>query len=147
MIRVATANDIEALMCLGRQMHAEGAFNVHPMDEEKVRLAMLSCIESGFAAANHGLEGIDAMLLGHVAELWYSRARCAADVLFYVRPDRRGSIAAVRLVQEFVQWAQWAGAQEVQIASSSGVRVEELHRMMTGMSFAHVGGVYKWRVG
>lgn len=146
MIRTAAPHDIEALMGLGRQMHAEGAFNVHAMDEQKVRQAMLHCIDKQFASVSAGPDGLDGMLLGQASELWYSRAKCASDVLFYVRPDRRGSITAVRLVQAFVEWAHWTGAAEVQIAQSSGVRVEELHRLMTGMSFGHVGGVYKWRI-
>jgi hypothetical protein len=71
----------------------------------------------------------------------------ATDLAFFVRPDRRGSIGAVRLVQDFVAWARGAGAAEVCIAQSSGVRMDEAHRLMTGMKFDHRGGVFKWRLG
>lgn len=146
MIRLATVDDIEAVLRLGRQMHAEGAFRSVALDEDKVRDMIGRCIAHGFACVNEGREGVDGLLLGHVAEFWYSRATCASDLAFYVRPDRRGSIAAVRLIQAFVAWGRDAGAAKVVIAQSSGVRVEEATHLLTGMGFAYRGGVFEWEI-
>ncbi len=127
-------------------MHAEGAFCAVALDEDKVRDTIGMCIARGFACVNEGRAGVDGVLLGRVAEFWYSRATCAADLAFYVRPDRRGSIAAVRLIQAFVAWAREVGAAKVMIAQSSGVRVEETTHLLTGMGFAYRGGVFEWEI-
>lgn len=131
---------------LGRQMHAEGYFRHVPFDEAKVRAALEHCLAEQFIAVSDGPDGLTGFLIGHVSALWYSPATVASDLAFYVRPDRRGSIAALRLVQEFIAWAKEAGAAEVCIAQSSGVRIEETHRLLTGIGLDYVGGVYKWRL-
>lgn len=147
MIRLATDADIPALLALGRQMHAEGVFNHFELDEDKVEIVFRHCIEKAFFAVSESAEGIDGMFAGHIAELWWTRRRCASDAVFFVRPNRRGGIAAVRLIQRFVAWAREQGADVVNISQSSGVRLEEMHRLMTGMSFSYDGGVYQWRIG
>jgi GNAT superfamily N-acetyltransferase len=144
-IRPATLADMDALIALGRQMHAEGTFRHVVLDEDKVRATFERLIAEHFLAVNDGPEGIDGGLAGMLTEFWFSRERLACDLAFFVRPSRRGSIAAVRLVQAFVAWAQEQGAAEVSISQSSGVRIEETNRLLTGMGFAYVGGVYKWR--
>lgn len=135
------------MLTLGRQMHSEGAFRHMALDEAKVRSTLLACIGEGFLAVNEGRGGVDGGLAGMLTEPWFSHDLIAADVCFFVRPDRRGSITAVRLVQEFTAWARMRGAKEVSIAQSSGVRLEETNRFLTGMGFTYVGGVYKWRFG
>lgn len=147
MIRAATLTDMDALLALGRQMHAEGDFRRHALDEAKVRKTFQRLMASHFLAVNDGPEGIDGGLAGAISEFWFSRELVASDLAFFVRPNRRGSIAAVRLVQSFVAWAKDRGAAEVSISQSSGVRIEETSRLLTGMGFIYVGGVYKWRFG
>jgi GNAT superfamily N-acetyltransferase len=127
-------------------MHAEGYFRHVEFNEGKVRAMLVHCLLHGFIGVSDGPDGLNGFLIGHAAELWYSSAKCATDLAFFVRPDRRGSIAAVRLVQDFVAWAREAGAAEVCISQSSGVRIEETHHLLTGMKFDHLGGVFKWRL-
>lgn len=146
MIRPATLEDLDAVIRLGRQMHAEGAFSIVRFDEFKVRAQLERCLVEGFLHISVGPDGVNGFLIGEASEYWFSRDLLAHDLAFYVRPDRRGGIAAVRLVQAFVSWARERGAREVCIAGSSGVRVEELTRLMTGMFFRHVGGVFKWEI-
>lgn len=133
-------------MGLTRQMHAEGLFKHAPLDEAKVRATFARLIDHGFLVVNHGSEGVDAMFGGQISEFWYSSERLASDLIFFVRPGRRGGFAAVRLIQAFVSWGQENHASEICIAQSSGVRVEQFAHLMTGMGFDHVGGVFKWRL-
>lgn len=136
-----------ALLALGRQMHAEGVFRHFELAEDKVEATFRHCIEQEFFAVAESAEGIEGMFAGHIAELWWTRRRCASDAVFFVRPNRRGGIAAVRLIQGFVAWARGCQADVVNISQSSGVRLEEMHRLMTGMGFSYDGGVYQWRLG
>lgn len=134
-------------MALGRQMHAEGHFQHVTLDEGKVRRAFEALIRDQFCVVHEGPDGLDGGFAGHIGEFWFSRALMASDVAFFVRPNRRGSLAAVRLVQAFVSWAAERGAAEVSIVQSSAVRIEETARLLTGMGFSYVGGCYKWRIG
>ena len=145
MIRAASQLDLDSLMGLTRQMHAEGEFHSAPLAEPKVRAIFSRLITGGFLMVNDGAEGVDAMLAGMVSEQWYSTARVASDVIFFVRPTKRGGFAAVRLIQAFVAWGKEQGAAEINIAQSSGVRVTEFAHLMSGMGFDHAGGVFKWR--
>jgi GNAT superfamily N-acetyltransferase len=88
------------------------------LDEDKVRATFERLIAEHFLAVNDGPEGIDGGLAGMLTEFWFSRERLACDLAFFVRPSRRGSIAAVRLVQAFVAWARERGAAEVSISQS-----------------------------
>lgn len=149
MIRLATITDLPALLALGRQMHSEGEFRHIALAEDKVRRTferlMSEVRGDGFIAVNEGPDGIDGGIAGHLTPFWFSHELVATDLAFFVRQNRRGSIAAVRLVQAFVAWGKEKGASEVCIAQSSGVRLEETQRLLTGMGFTYVGGVYKWR--
>jgi GNAT superfamily N-acetyltransferase len=146
-IRRATAADLEPIIALGRQMHAEGYFRNVDFAEAKVRAALEHCLASGYIAVSAGADGIEGFLIGFVSELWYSSAKVASDLAFFVRPNRRGSITAVRLIQDFVAWAKEQGAAEVTIVQSSGVRLEETARLFNGMRFDYRGGVFTWRLG
>lgn len=147
MIRPATHADLPALLALTRQMHLEGRFQHAALDEEKVELIFRHCIESEFFVVSESSDGVDGMLAGICTELWFSRSYAAHDLIFFVRPIRRGGFAAVRMIQAFVTWAKVHGAAEVAISQSSGARVEEMQRLMTGMQFDYMGGVFKWRFG
>lgn len=146
MIKPATFQDVDAIIALGRQMHAEGAFSIVNFVEKKVRTAIERCIVSGFVYVNVGADGVDGFLIGHASEYWFSHDHIASDLAFYVRPDRRGGIAAVRLIQAFVTWGREHGVREVAISQSSGVRVEEMTHLLTGMGFRYLGGVFKWEI-
>lgn len=147
MIRLATREDIPVLLTLGRQMHSEGLLRTITLDEAKVEATLLYCIGEGFLQVNEGREGVDGVLAGHIAEFWFSHEKLASDLALFVRPNRRGSIAAVRLVQAFVAWGMEKAVREICLSQSTGVRVEEFAHLLTGMGFAHVGGVFKWRLG
>lgn len=128
-------------------MHSEGFFRHVDLAEDRVEAVFRHCMAEEFFVVSEGADGIDGMFAGHIGEFWFSRETCASDIVFFVRPTRRGGLAAVRMIQEFVAWARVRRAAEVSISQSSGVRLEETQRLFTGMGFTYVGGIYKWRFG
>lgn len=145
-IRNADYNDVDALLELGRQMHAESWYAYLPFDDDKVRNALCTAITRGFLAV-HEVDGrVLGAMAGVITEFWFCHSRIATDLGLFVRSDKRGSAAAVRLVQAFIDWAKKNGAAEVSLAISTGVRIEETGDLYKALGLTHVGGVYKGRL-
>ena len=147
MIRAATALDIPAMIGIGREMHAESWYAYLPFDEVKLTATLLRLIDgSGFLEVYERNGEISGGMAGICAEMWFCRARIASDLALFVLPGKRGSIAAVRLLERFVQWARWQGASEVNLGVSTNVRKDETGRLYEALGFSHVGGIYKLRI-
>lgn len=145
-IRRATLADLPDILALGQKMHAESWYAYLPYDEDKIRATLELVLRDGFLAVYE----VDGVLAGGMAgilcEFWFCREQMATDLALFIEPGRRGGIAAARLVQAFIVWARQAGAQEVSLAVSTGVRVRETGELFEAMHLRHVGGVYKARL-
>lgn len=146
-IRRANPADIADILALGRKMHAESWYAYLPFDEQKVLAAIELVMRGGFLAV-YEVDGVIAGgMAGILTEFWFSREQMATDLALFIEPGRRGGIAASRLVQAFIVWARDAGAQEVSLAISTGVRAQETGDLFEAMGLRRVGGVYKARLG
>lgn len=146
-IRRATPADIPDLLALGRKMHAESWYAYLPYDDEKIAATLEHAMNGGFLAVYEVDGELAGGMAGVCSEFWFCRELLAHDLALFVAPGRRGGMAAARLVQSFIVWARNAGAQEVSLAVSTGVRVQETGDLFTAMGLHHVGGVYKARIG
>jgi GNAT superfamily N-acetyltransferase len=147
MIRPATAEDFNTLLELGRAMHAESWYRYLPFDDVKLHGVFEKLITDGYLRIHVAPNGsIDGGMAGYIGEFWFCTEKIASDYALFVRPNHRGSFTAVRLIQDFIEWAKERGAQEVSLAQSTGVMVEQTSRLYLGMGFAYVGGIYKWRL-
>lgn len=70
---------------------------------------------------------------------------CVQEVL-YVRPDKRGTRAAVHLIKEFVDWARIVGAREMIFGISNKFQPERTARLFEKIAGAEPVGVYLKRV-
>ena len=146
MIRKATAHDVPALIAIGKEMHAESWYAYLDFDADKLATVLLRLIDTGFLEVSERDGEIDGGMAGIISEMWFCRELIASDLALFVRPGKRGSIAAARLVERFVGWARWKGAVEVNLGISTGVRKEETGRLYEAFGCTHVGGIYKLRV-
>ena len=114
-IRYVEMADIDQCIQLGYAMHQESVYRVHPYLPDKVAFLVQTCIESreyvGLVAEYSGQ--IVGFMAGIVGENFFSNTRYANDIALYVRPENRGSTAAVRLISEFLTWADSMGCDEV----------------------------------
>lgn len=124
-IREAHKPDADAVIALGRSMHAESPrFRALPFSEPQLRATFDALLESKDAVvylAEPARGGIVGLLAGGVGSHYFSIARYAYDLALYVVPDWRGSSAAIRLVSRFEAFARERGAQEVVLGVSTGV--------------------------
>lgn len=146
-IRPATADDIPVLIALGAVMHAESPrfsrFEFLP-DRLSDNIRMVLGYEYGFAmVAESGGEvvgGLLAVAMPHFA----CDVLQACDLAYFVRPDRRGGIAAVRLAEAYRQWAADLGA-EASIGVNTGVQPERTGRLLAALGAEQTGTIWTWR--
>lgn len=146
-IRPARLPDLEAVLALGRQAHAESRQASLPRDEDKVR-ALLEEILRGRKGAHCVLlaESDDGrpvgFLAGQVVEYFFCRQRIAQNIVFYVLPEYRGRWVAVKLLYAFRGWARHRGAVELHVGITTGVEVARFDRFLRRLGFHFVGGNY-----
>lgn len=145
-IRLAKETDIEMFVELGRLVHAEGVSNAFPYSPDKVRALAQQAV--GEKKNRYGLllAEIDGkavgMLVGMVDGLFFSDAVVATSLVFFVVPEHRGSMAAVKLLHAFKKWAKACNAQAIQIHVTNGVRMSQADRLMKKLGFRQTGGNY-----
>lgn len=145
--------DIEEVIVLARQSHAESRFAPIAFDEHKVREGMrrMAAQPAGSNCAivvrNHGGRLVG-YLAGTIEEYFFSHARVASSVFLFVDPRERGGLAAVKLVLAFRRWAQNRGAAELYVGIASGVTTERTGRFLQRLGLQHTGGNYsQWLTG
>lgn len=128
MIREARHEDVETLLALAREMHAESPrYSVLAFSDDKVRGLFRRLIDSPdglLLVADHGeriVGGLAAAILPH----WFSDDLFASDLGVFLLPGCRGGMTAVRLVKAYIEWAKFRGALTIQLGISTGVQVDE----------------------
>ena len=126
-VRRATAADVEALVAMGRALHAESPrYREMRFDAEKVRrLArdMLGTLLGGntcvlVAETGGEIVGMCALVL---SERWFGPDLFVTDLTVYVKPEPRGSSAFVRMVRAMEAWARAQHALELDIGVSTDI--------------------------
>jgi GNAT superfamily N-acetyltransferase len=130
---------------MGARMHEESPdytdFAFIPaklMDLADMVLGMdsLHCV---VAENHHGLTGF---FVGGVEPFFFSHDLYAYDIAFYVRPECRGSSAAVRLLNHFMAWGKAKGAKQARFGAATGINPEQAHKFFTHLGFREGGVLY-----
>ena len=149
-IRDFTKADLPYLIDLGKQMHAESSYSHLDFDEDKVTDMgdiWLMNPEIYFCKIAENLDKeIFGMYVGLISSYYFGKDLVANDLLMFVAPDKRGGIAAAKLIKEFEQWAKANGAAEVRPASSTGVKTEETMRLYEALGYKTVGHTFNKRL-
>ncbi len=131
-------------------MHAESRFCELQLNEVKLRRIFEDQLNNPRVACCLLAESSDGkilgMLVGFVAELFFTDALVAQDRVFFVTPEFRGSSAAVRLLTGFRKWAQNRGVQELNINMSVAVDMSRFERFMAHMGFTNCGSNFYYRL-
>lgn len=146
-VRRATEADLPQLVALGRLMHSEAPrMRLHAFDEAKVGRVLSFALGSGVVFVYEGADGvIEGGFAGVLTERWYSPEREFRDLAMFVRPDRRGGLAAWRLLREVINWcrAQGLAPADVQLGISTGVHPEQTGRLYEALGFRRAGTIYE----
>lgn len=145
-VRLASASDGEALLDMGRRMHAESRFSGYPLEDNKLRKLMeisfsderAHCILVAVAPAGQ----LVGMLGGHVQTMFFTNVLVAQDKFFYVLPELRGSSAAMKLLIAFQHWSLNRRVQEININMSVAIDMVRFDKFMRHTGFACCGANY-----
>lgn len=148
MIRLATLIDVPAMVDLGQAMHAESPrFSVLPWNGAKLRALIETLIAQpeglALVAVRDGvvIGGFLGMAVPHFA----SDALVSCDVALYVAQDRRGGMAAARLLRAYVQWAKARGAVLIQAGITTGVNLKATSRLFASVGFEPAGNLFEFK--
>lgn len=82
-------------------------------------------------------------LLGVIAPHHHSPALGATLQGYYVVPEHRGSLAAVKLLHGFRRWAGKNGAVRIYVSVISGIGIARTDRFFKRLGFRMTGGNYR----
>jgi GNAT superfamily N-acetyltransferase len=145
MIRDAVKEDVPELVELGRQMHAEASrLNKLRYVPGKVFVQLSSMI-----GADHCFVRVveeDGRLVGGLVAAvephWFSTDLLAYDMALFMRPDKRGGLAAAQLAKQYTEWAKERGAVVIQMGISTGVRLEATSALLERVGFKPAGFLF-----
>ena len=137
MIRSMTEGDISKCIELGHAMHQESYFKHFNYSEEKLnkflRLMILNP-EQYCAYVYEKDNTIIGFFLGVSSEQWIGTDKMSSDLACYVIPEERGSIAGVRLIKAYEEWAKENKVKEIILGVSTGINTKR-----TSSLFKHLG--------
>ena len=149
-VRRARPDDAAAIEAMIRAVHAESPIHrVMPIDDRKLKGYIADIIRSKVHAVflHEGAAGIDGLYIGMLVQQFFTLEVTAMDILFYVRPQRRGTRAAVRLWRAFKQWGEARGAKAIQVGTMTEIDPARTAKFYRGMGLRDIGGVFHTRIG
>ena len=147
-VRIGTHEDIPAVVDLGARLHAESpTYRDFPYSRIKVRAVLQQCVGTLMAPAEDAVmlvaeeDGrLIGMLLGYLTEgVFVEDLVIATDLTFYVEPEHRGTMAAVRLLKAFEVWARTHGATHIAPGISTRINDERTQRFYERLGYASSG--------
>lgn len=143
MIRPATIEDIPRIVELGNMLHQESRYAAISFSEEKVAALMKHLIQVDGVVFVAEVDGeIVGGIAGGVTEFWFSTEKQAFDYSFFLAPDARHGMQAVRLMVAFESWAKLRGARQVDMGITTDIHVDKSARLYTGMGYKDCGKLF-----
>lgn len=145
-IRLASVGDLDEVLVLAGQNHAESRYSADPLDALKLvetfkhflNMPKTHCV---FVATTDS-GAVVGLLAGHVFEYFFNHTTVAQSVVFYVMPHYRGTSAAMKLLVAFRKWAEHRKLKELCVASNGGFNLLALDKFLRHLSFTNVGSNY-----
>ena len=131
-------------------MHSESSYSHLDFDDDKINemgTVWLLNPEIYFCKiAENSDKEIFAMYVGLISSYYFGKDLVANDLLMFVAPDKRGGIAAAKLIKECEDWARANGPAEVRPASSTGVKTPETMTLYEALGYKTVGHTFNKRL-
>jgi len=143
-VRLArTEADIDAMVALGRLLHAESRYRAYPLDDARMREIGRRGLggNPGLIVAERDGRAVG-MAIVALGEHFFSPALTATVLLLYVEPQARGGMAAVKLLRAVRRWAAKNGAKDLHVNVTTGIKIDRTDRFLRRMGFRQTGGNY-----
>lgn len=95
---------------------------------------------TGFVAEQDG--EVIGYLMARLDEYSFASGVFVSQEVIYVRPDKRGTRAAVHLIKEFMRWGEIVGAQEWLFGVSNGFQPDRTARLFEKVTGAERVGYH-----
>ncbi len=143
-IRLATLQDVPALVEIGRRMHALTRFRKFDYNAAKVARTFTDLLAKGqhkyvFFAAEDSARCIVGGLIGVLEQHIFSDALTANVMHYDVLPEARMGGHGVRLLRAFEQWCANRKVVEIGFGINSGEDLDRLARFAQRMGYGKVG--------
>ena len=79
---------------------------------------------------------------GHLSEIYFSSAKLARDVLWYVLEEYRVGGIGLELLARFESWAEYRDAKMVYVSQDSGIHTDKFTKSMNKRGYDFVGSNY-----
>lgn len=77
----------------------------------------------------------------------WNPARVASDYLFYIVPERRGTMLGVRLIKAYTAWAKSISCVEARLSIASGINEEKMGKLYQRLGYSPFGTVFNCNIG
>lgn len=148
-VRRAELGDLPDIIELARGFHEESPHhNFLPFDPGAVYQLVTTAIGNDdwlpvVAYASGG--ALVGMGLFFALPTFFGPALEAGDLAFYVRPDRRGSVAAGGIMRELMRWASAKGVRVIRQGVNTGIAEATAERFFEGSGFSRAGSIWMFR--
>lgn len=144
MIRPAQISDVSTIVEIGAVLHCTSAYRDIPYNRAKVAILMESLINGGgvvFVAERAGqiLGGI----AGGVTEHWFSDELVGFEYSFFILPEARHGVIAIKLILAMKAWCKAKGAKTLRLGITTGINVEGTARFYRHMGFTDAGNLFE----
>jgi len=142
-IRPMQAGDIPAILDMGKAMHHESAYRdmIFSVDKCKKLIMWLFTSPLAFIVVAVNDDGkLCGIMAAHIAQHYFSDDYMIEDYLLYVRPENRGGTIGMRLVSQFVEWAEKQNIKMIMCGISTEIETEKVIKLYKHFGF-HTAGV------
>lgn len=137
--------DIPPLIDLGRMGHQESLFRHLAFDRNKAEWQLLEFVAepfNRFACWAADEEGQPAgLFLADISSPIWSNDRIAREIVWYVRPDKRGGLIGPRLLQRYLTWGADQKAKVMLAGSVAGISTKTCMRLLRKFDFDTQGSM------
>ena len=138
-------SNADALVELGREMHAESSYSKLEFDNVRVFETFNSYLNDPDRTAIIAWKGDVPVGLyaGYIAKYYFSEDTVANDIAWFVTKRLRGTRVGLRLLDRFEEWALSKGVKEVRIGYSTDINPKAFNSLMEKRGYKIVGANYR----
>jgi GNAT superfamily N-acetyltransferase len=124
-------------------MHAESTFKDMDFDRKIAGETILRLMDNPNGLVMMACEDDEPIggIAALVTQAFFGKDKVASELALYVRPDRRGRMAAAHLVQMYVTWAKVQGAKRINAGNSAGTNDERYVGFLSRLGFKRAGSL------
>jgi GNAT superfamily N-acetyltransferase len=142
MITTLRKEDAEAILEMGRDLHKESHFNDEPYEVDRVWQILEHTVKSPkkmFAAIDEQHRGFILMTCN---DHYFSGIKRTSDLALYIKPEHRGGMLVVRLLEAAKQWSKEIGAKDMTIFHNTGIATDKAPQLFKKLGFDMKGYIF-----